>query len=158
MKAPLFTSLVLLALSFNTFAGNGIGDKPATASKVEIAASESKFALNAEEQLFYSLHSSLFMAEESVEQLEVELGGDSQASNVLLLSLATAVDREVNISITDLQKTTVFAKGLTKLQAGQNYRALNVTSIPEGNYIMTIEQDGKKQIKLIGIVTEESFN
>lgn len=139
-------SIALLNAFTNLYASPNTGGDPEV--NIELTdLSEDEFILN---NIYYSM-----MMADGEDKLEVELVGESAASSVFVFGMNTQEMRTVTVKITDLSKTEVFAHREVTITPGANYRALNVTSLPVGNYIMTVEQDGKKVTKMIGIVDKD---
>lgn len=97
----------------------------------------------------------LMNVERAEEALDVALTMDEAASEVLVFGMKSQVEMHVSLSLTDINTQEVFANREFDIIPGANYRALNVSSIPAGQYALTISQNGRSAKRFIEIVRND---
>lgn len=85
-----------------------------------------------------SVYTTLMAAENAAKTLNVDVVMDDVNSNVLIFSVHTEEDAELAIKLFDEEGFEVHAHTKTTLQTGKNYKALNVRTLEDGEYIFEL--------------------
>jgi hypothetical protein len=128
-------------------------------SNKQIEAKAENFANVEATELVTSIFNALIAAESPASQLDVKFFVSEEAvdNGSLIFTLETPKTQELTLTMYDEEDFAVVANNQVLLNEGNNYKALNVTSLEPGEYIfkLTNENEGKELVRRIEIADRE---
>lgn len=129
-------SLALLALSFNLFAA----DAPQQEEKM--VAIILMMDDGDDQEIISTIYTSLMAAEKIAKVLDVELIAEDEVNDdVFVFSLKSQEQKEIAMKLFDEEGYEMAANRVLKLESGNNYNALNVTTLEDGTYKFQITDE-----------------
>lgn len=128
-------------------------------SNTAIEAKAENFANVEATELVTSIFNALIAAESPASQLDVKfyVSEEPVDNGRLIFTLETPKSQELTLTMYDEEDFAVVASNTVQLLEGNNYKALNVTSLEPGEYIFKLEDENtsKELVRRIVIAEQE---
>lgn len=122
----------------------------------EAASAEALQQANAEAaELVYSIFNSLLAAENKASQLQVEftMSDEPVENGMFIFSIGSETEQDLTFEMYDEEGFALQAQNTMKINAGNNYKALNVSNMESGSYLFRLKNDkeGKELVRKVQI-------
>lgn len=140
------------------------GERPATLDLLDDAAIEAggqdeAYANVEAAELVTSIFNALVAAESSADILNINLSFSEEAieDDLFVFAIEAPKAQELNFTLHDEEGFEKFADNRFVINEGNNYKAINLKSLPTGSYILRLqnETEGKELVRRIDIANED---
>lgn len=105
--------------------------------------------------LITSIRTSLMSAEKVSGILDIQMVADENAKDVFVFNIESSNQKELIMEILDEEGYEMVGNNVMNLTQGENYKALNVTSLSDGTYLFKLKDNaGNEMTKSFNVVND----
>lgn len=129
------------------------------AAAIEFSTRDEVYANVEAAELVTSIFNALVAAESAADLLDINLSFSEEAidNGRFVFAIDAPKAQELNFTLHDEEGFEKFADNSFIISEGNNYKAVNLTSLPAGSYILRLKNqgEGKELVRRINIANEE---